>query len=200
VLFGVDATFCVRHTWSRRYAQDSAYWPWDALADHLVRGDQDRGTALLQRFALIRRREAFQDALAGKAPDQPMCLARAHDGFVPLISAPRLRHEHLPDEDDPAYAADLRALLADLGRDHVQVVLFQVPTLTSLAGDPHRQNARIAALATRFKLPFLDFNGPLRSEFNRNTRLYSDPNHLGALGAARFGPALAHELARRGLG
>jgi hypothetical protein len=186
VLLGLDATILVRRPWSRRPAQDCAYWPLADWLQALARPGGDTGTLLLQRFALTRKRAALQAALVGEAA----AIAPAYRGFVPLPPGhPVPARAEGP--DDPGFEADLLALLGQLRADGVPVVLFQAPTLAACAGET---NPKLAAIARGFRLPFLDYNGDRRSPLNQDPTLFNDAHHLAGPGAERFSRVLAHDL------
>ncbi|MDB5097071.1 MAG: hypothetical protein JWM80_1492 [Cyanobacteria bacterium RYN_339] len=194
VLLGLDPLFLKRFAWSRRYVQDSEYWPGPLFLQRATRVDADAGTAWLNRFPLVKHRDPLQDATACVPARSRFLVEKAYRGYVPMApqGTPILEGTDFP--DDPGFTADLPVLLGRLKADGARVVLFQTPEFLAVTGDHHADNAKLAAVARRFELPFLNYNAERRSELNREARLFNDGGHLNVLGSERFSRRLAADL------
>ena len=210
VWLGLDALVFKRLPWVRRPAQDSGYWPWARLREVVGRGGEEARTALLNRAALVRHREALQDVLVKPGASlYALAWDQACRGFVPF--APRAHAAaswaerqdpagmYAAHPEEPTYAAALQALLDALRADGVAVAAFQAPYLHAVQGEDARTNAALARLLAARGIPFLDYNTGPDAGFRERLALFADVTHLNAEGAERFSRRLAADLSARRL-
>jgi hypothetical protein len=195
VLIDVPGFLFDRHKLSRRYEQDSEFFPSAHFWAEMWMGEVERGVLLKHRWPVVKYRRRYT----------PLCF-REHlymgrpelyeRGWMPLIGqAPgggAIAYEPAQVMDSEVRAFE--ALLDRLAADGAQVILVQMPVyLPSVTIEPESV-ARVRELAERRGLPVLDYNAERRAALNDRLEYFYDYGHLNQEGAEIFSRTLAADL------
>lgn len=205
LIYAVDWFMFYDRRMSHRFEQDSEYFPADLIGSMFAWPGVAWDTFLMNRFALLKQREAFQAWLFR----QPEANLHGYDpsgydkGYTPFRGSGFLTGYNTLATPNTPFREDLVSQLDDFVRglkaDGVQVIMVQVPEYLPVQADRSRGNQRLAAIATRHGVPFLNYNGALKGPINQDQAMYIDWGHLNEAGSLAFTTRLKADLATRGL-
>jgi hypothetical protein len=180
----------------RKFEHDSIFLTFDAFADAILDGGNSPPLLLLNRFPIFRERGNLGAMFFSE--ESIVAMSRYYKGFVPLESARTIPVKPSPKPSvSRERLLDFEALLGELEKDRVKVVLVQTPEHR-----PAVPSAEIAWTLSHIRrisrekgIPYLDYNGERKSGINDRNDLYWDPVHLNEKGSAEFSIRLNRDLA-----
>jgi len=193
---------------TRKFEDDSEYFPPGVFWECLASGRYDRWRLVIRRYSMLKLRDEWENWERGRA-EMSRSFLGFERGYVPLFSTPDSAEDlaSIPWQQSEFEAAELsgdfETLLDEFKKDGITVILVQAPHyLPAIEANAVirdallDQNRRIAEIARRRGLVFLDYNGSGISEINSDYRLFSRTHHLNDEGARQFSMRLEQDLAR----
>lgn len=197
VLYAVDWFMFDETRLRRQFEQDSEFLPGDVFWRALFEPDLNTGALLLNRFPLIKDKEALLLRLAPIAPSEYDYdrLDSYIRGYVPRQGTTQLPDLSTPLHNSPAQEAAFTTLLDLLAADGVQVIFVHLPEDLNLITPDAAAVAHLHAIAVARSIPFLDYNRELAGDFNYTGAYFLDVFHMSEAGSAVFTARLRQDLA-----
>lgn len=196
VLYAVDWYMFDATRLRRRFEQDSEFFPAPIFRRALLDPNLEAQTLLLNRYPLIKDKEAallrlFPIARSEYDFDD---LTHYSQGYVPRSGQTAAVDATAPLQPDPAQQAAFEALLDLLAADGLEVIFIHLPQHLSAITPDAAAVETLHQLATARAIPILDYNRELAGAFNYNQAYFLDVFHMSAAGSTAFTLRLRQDL------
>lgn len=197
ILYAVDWFMFDETRLRRQFEQDSEFLPADVFWRALFDPNLNTGALLLNRFPLIKDKEALLLRLMPIAPSEYDYdrLSGYVRGYVPRQGATQLPDLSAPLHNSPAQETAFTALLDLLAADGVRVIFVHIPEDLNRITPDAQAVSYLHAIAAARNIPFLDYNRELAGDFNHTEAYFLDVFHMSEAGSAVFTAQLRQDLA-----
>ncbi len=196
VIYAVDWFMFDALRLRRRFEQDSEFFPAPIFRRALLDPALEAQTLLLNRYPLIKDKEAALLHLFPIARSEYDFDDMTHysQGYVPRLGQTTAVEAALPLQHDPAQLDAFETLLDQLAADGLSVIFVHIPEHLAVITPEAAAVEQLHTLAAARGIPILDYNRELVSDFNFNQAYFLDAFHMSAAGSQIFSARLQADL------
>ncbi len=197
IIYGTDCMLFDPHRpTGRHFLGDCEYFPWPVFLESLRDPYNSKMILLINRFPILKARGELRGWIQGRASVKKMVEA-SYNGNTPILEQGDI-HKELHPGIKESVTKDLDTFLGMLEKDGIPVVVVQTPAYLpgmKINDDIRKHNEKIASIARKHNMPFLDYNGDRVSHLNETPECFALATHLNQKGSIEFSKRLCSDMA-----